>query len=240
MRFSIITVCKNMGEELELTIKSVAEQTFKDFEYIVIDGKSTDQTVNVINKFRDNIDKYVCEEDGGIYDAMNKAIELSSGEYLYFLNAGDAFFDNDSLKMVSKEITTEDLIYGNVVEVDSGRERLNKFNNVNDWFLIRNAICHQAMFIKRSSFIKFGDYNTKFKIAADYEWLLRVWDKEIAKKYISVTVARFLMGGKSSNIKYRKKVLEEYDEIRKKYFNYFEILRYRIYATLVKIYQSIR
>ncbi|MBP9818061.1 glycosyltransferase [Candidatus Shapirobacteria bacterium] len=240
MKFSIITVCKNMGEELELSIQSVSKQSCSDFEYIVIDGMSTDKTTEIVKKYREYIDQYVRENDSGIYEAMNKAINIAKGDYLFFLNAGDTFFDKDTLKKISKNTLKEDLVYGNVVEVNGGQERLNKFDKVDKWFLIKNAICHQAMFIHKNLFLEYGKYNTQNKIAADYEWLLRVWDKNIIKKYIDLTIVRFLMGGKSSDQKYRKLVLDEYDEIRKKYFNYCDICRYKIYASLVKIYQKVK
>src|SRR3989338_780018 len=102
MKVTIITVCKNAQDTIEETIKSVASQDYKDIEYLIIDGKSTDETLKIINKYKNKIDNIISEPDKGIYYAMNKGIKRSTGDLVYFLNSGDLFFDKNTVLNVVK------------------------------------------------------------------------------------------------------------------------------------------
>ncbi len=124
-KVTIITVCYNAIEGIEKTIQSVIGQSYLCIEYIVVDGASTDGTVDVVRKYADNIDYFVSEPDGGIYDAMNKGIKAATGEWIIFLNAGDTFASEDAIKD-ALSIDTEgiDVIYGDSIELDGGTSRL--------------------------------------------------------------------------------------------------------------------
>ena len=112
-KFSIITVCRNEAANIRSTCESITQQAFKDYEWIVIDGASTDQTVKILEEFSHNITKLISEPDNGIYDAMNKGIDLAKGEYVVFMNGGDAFATNQALALVSNA-PQKDLIYGDL------------------------------------------------------------------------------------------------------------------------------
>ena len=123
-RFSIITVSYNAKEDLEKSIKSVSNQTFKNYEYLVIDGNSTDGTKELLRKYDKEINYWVSEKDNGIYNAMNKGARVAKGDYLYFLNAGDTFSDKNSLEGVSREIdNNQDLIYGRIRVVNKRNDK---------------------------------------------------------------------------------------------------------------------
>jgi glycosyltransferase involved in cell wall biosynthesis len=128
IKFSIITVCKNSEKTIEKTIKSVIEQTYKNIEYIIIDGKSTDNTAGIIKKYINKISHYINEEDNGIYDAMNKGVNLAKGDYISFLNADDRLFDELSIERVCKQIKNDnskaiDVFYGAVLILDQETRR---------------------------------------------------------------------------------------------------------------------
>ena len=121
-KFSIITVTYNAGKVLEDTIQSVITQTYKNVEYIIVDGKSTDSTMDIVNRYREHIHTIVSEPDKGLYDAMNKGIDLATGDYLCFLNAGDELHEDDTLQLIVHSLSGEkelpDVIYGETAIVD--------------------------------------------------------------------------------------------------------------------------
>lgn len=175
-KLSIITINLNNEIGLRKTIKSVTEQSFSDFEYIIIDGGSTDSSVEVIKEFADRINYWISEPDKGIYNAMNKGILMSKGVYLYFLNSGDCLVDNSVLDLVFKISLDVDIITGNTL-------MMNKTKVLRKWeapvtFDLETAIyfglSHPASFIKKSLFQKFGQYNERRKIAADWEFFIKV------------------------------------------------------------------
>jgi glycosyltransferase involved in cell wall biosynthesis len=220
MKISVITVCKNMARELEQTINSLKIQSFTDFEYIVVDGKSTDNTIEVIKKNQKFIGKYLIESDTGIYNAMNKGINMANGEYVYFLNAGDTLVNESVLKNVSLKLADYDLVYGDINIVEGDLVYRNSFEHVTNWFLTKNSICHQSLFSKRELFLKWGGFDDSFQIAGDYEWLLRMWYKvKVSRLYLPIVVANFNMGGKSSSQKYVKLRDLESNSVRLAYFN---------------------
>ncbi len=244
MKISVITVCRNAEETIEETVRSVLSQTYKNIEYIIIDGKSTDRTIAVLNKYKDKIDTLISESDRGIYDAMNKAINLCSGEWLFFLNAGDTFINNEIITKVSTEIFNlkkENILYGNVLTNREGDQIINKYDHIDRWFLIRNTICHQATFTKKALYIKFGSFDIKYKIAADYEWLLRmILKNKVTHKYINVEISNYSLDGISNDKAHRNAVLAEYSDIRKIYFSKFEIVVYELYSFILGVLVRIK
>jgi glycosyltransferase len=205
--FSIITVNYNSGEVIKDTIKSLSTQTFKDFEFIVIDGGSTDESFKIIKSSKDKkiIDKLIIEKDQGIFDAMNKGANNSSGEYLLFLNADDFLIDKFVLSKVKKFIDQNkeyDIYYGNLLMVDSininkvVRNWINK-ENENKKLVIGGQITQPSAFIKRQIFdeIKF---NINYKIASDYDFFLRCNLKNYKFKHIPFYIVKMRIGGASN------------------------------------------
>lgn len=174
MKISVITVCYNCENEIYNTLESVAQQTNKEFEYIVIDGHSTDKTLEVVKAFHNRINNMivVSEEDQGIYDAMNKGVRAASGEYVFFLNAGDVFFDELVLHKIKDSLACgADIVYGNILKNDKV-EKYKKNIKLFDLIYLERMICHQAIFAKRELLLLLP-FNTEYKICADRDWLIR-------------------------------------------------------------------
>lgn len=203
MKLSIITINYNNVEGLEKTMRSVVSQSTKDFEYIVIDGNSSDGSKDVIEKYGDRIDYWVSEPDSGIYNAMNKGIRQAAGEYLLFLNSGDFLNDENSLRTVFEElITGEDIIFFDMVLVDTenGKSFVKKYPDFVDFkHLILDAIPHQASLIKREIIIAHGGYNENTDIISDWIFFLDAIIFENASyKHVDKSFSSFNLEGISS------------------------------------------
>ena len=182
MKISVITVCYNSEKTIRDTFESVLVQDYQDIEYIVIDGGSTDDTMKIIHKYSDRIDMVVSEPDNGIYDAMNKGLQLATGEVIGFLNSDDFYSYDSVLSDVANQFeqkTNVDLIYGDLVFVEpSNTQKIVRFyhsSNFKAWKLRFGWMPpHTASFIKRSAYEKVGVFNLNYKIAADYELFVRM------------------------------------------------------------------
>ncbi len=239
MKISIITVCYNAGAAIERTIQSVLRQNYPAIEYIVVDGASTDQTLDVIKKFGTKIDKVISEKDQGIYDAMNKGLAISTGDLVYFLNADDTLIDEDVLSGIARVFLgdpSKTLIYGRVkqsnvsgpVELFNGQFAIRTLDD-----FLQKTICHQAVFAHRSLFSKIGNFDCQYKYAADYEWLVRAYKyNPNGFFYVDKEIANYVSGGRS----YQQGSIttEEYAKVRLKhlfslkhawYFSRYVILR---------------
>jgi glycosyltransferase involved in cell wall biosynthesis len=196
---SIVTVVHNGGQTLEQTIKSVLNQTYQNIDYLIIDGGSTDSTLNIIKRYESSIKYWISEKDHGIYDAMNKGIKAvgEKDSYLLFLNADDYLYDNRTIEYIVSEISDEDFVYGKIqsvgdsVSVYLGRELTFKELPV-------NMIQHQATFVKRKLFDELGSFDTSYKIAADYEFGIRVMKSHAKLKFVDLVVSVMRMGGTGS------------------------------------------
>jgi glycosyltransferase involved in cell wall biosynthesis len=186
---SVITVVFNGVTTFEETILSVVNQNFKDFEYIVIDGGSTDGTLDIIKKNQDKISFWVSEPDKGIYDAMNKGIQKARGEYIYFLGADDVFIDEFVLGKTSVFFKNKfNIYYGNVIFKKRNILYDGKFNGFK---LVTRNISHQCIFYPKAVFVEFK-YNTVYRIFADYDLNLKLFNhKKFQFKYIPLTIALF-------------------------------------------------
>lgn len=228
MKISIITVCKNTGESIKRTVESVLSQTYKDIEYIIVDGASTDGTVEGI---RDAVHtytgehagspllKFVSEPDTGIYNAMNKGIGLATGGVIYFLNAGDRLFNESVVEKVMNEFVQSgaDFIYTDIFCEDERSGYVKKFDRVDRYFLICDCINHQASFYKKEIFDKLGKFDEEYELAADYDSLMKIWnDERIKKKYVNMVAACYDLSGVSSFS--RENVIKERKSIQKKRF----------------------
>lgn len=207
MKLSIITVSYNAEKEIERTLISVYSQTYNDFEHIVIDGASTDGTVDVIKQYVQENTVLVSEPDDGIYNAMNKGIKLSKGEYLLFLNSGDSLYDCDSLADALSQFEDADIVVGGFCFVNSKESKF--FHSIKEieipYYLEIGSLPHPSTFIKKELFDKFGLYDESFKIAADYDFFARaLYAQRTTSKVIDVIISFFYDGGMSSNLKNKK------------------------------------
>ena len=168
MKLSIITVNYNDAIGLERTIKSVISQTFRDFEFIIIDGGSTDKSVEIIRKYEKHIDYWVSEHDGGIYCGMNKGLRQAHGEYINFMNGGDCFYSSNVLEQIFSLGIETDIITG--THVGSPHPNIGK-NGVTMYDLCTGAIDHQASFIKREVALR-HPYDEKYKIVSDWKFFI--------------------------------------------------------------------
>lgn len=243
MKVTIITVCKNAQGTIEATIKSVLSQNYKNIEYIVIDGKSTDKTLNILHKYKNQISAIVSESDHGLYFAMNKGIAKSTGDILYFLNSGDQLFDNNTISNIVKVFkkTNSDIVYGDIELYESGNQVkriLRRQDHVSNFYLVHDTIYHQSIFAKKHIFKKYGKFDTRYKLQADYEWILRlIIRNNVPFYYSSQTVAIFLRGGLSFNeiesFKERFTILPRYFNLFQVIFNgFFFWLLYRVYVKI--------
>ena len=169
MKLSIITVNYNDHNGLRKTVLSVLAQTFSDYEYIIIDGGSTDGSVDIIKEYDSRITYWVSEPDKGIYNAMNKAIDIAKGEYCIFMNAGDVFCSSDTLERVFSYSRCEDIICGNTM---MGDRHLETPEEITFSYLFSNAICHQCAFIKTSLMAKYK-YDENYTIVSDRKFFLQ-------------------------------------------------------------------
>lgn len=195
---SIITVVRNGEKTLERTIRSVTQQTFKNFEYIIIDGDSSDGTLDIIELYGNDISFWVTEPDSGIYNAMNKGISLSSGNYLWFINSGDELYSEDTIeKIVPAILEDPDIIYGDVVlfseETNTGRKLKAKVlsrENLSNGMIV----CHQSVLCSRKIIVK---YNENYDIVADHDWLIHIASKARRVFYQPFPLSIYLAGGVS-------------------------------------------
>lgn len=190
---SIITVVFNDVKGFEQTIKNVISQTYSNIEYIVIDGSSTDGTVDMIKKYEDKITHWISELDGGIYDAMNKGIGLASGQWINFMNAGDTFADNNVLKKIEFNLYSKNVliygnhIYNNEIQYPPDIDKI-KFGGE-----IAN---HQSMFFNKEVLKGELEYYLEYKIGGDVELFSRIYlSHRDLIKYINITIAIFQDGG---------------------------------------------
>jgi len=195
---TVVTVVYNGEEHLEQTIKSVIEQSYDNVEYLIIDGGSTDGTLDIIKKYEDMIDYWVSEQDEGIYDAMNKGIALSIGEYILFMNAGDWFVDSGIVKYIAARIADNrvDYIFGDLNRVDNnGSIEVHKGNL--DTYTKYTPIGHQAIFVK-CQVLREMPFDTKYRIMADYDMMIKLIKKNLTHIYIDRSFSNFVLGGISS------------------------------------------
>lgn len=173
MKYSIITINYNNQVGLRKTIESVVNQTYKDFEYIIIDGGSTDNSVEIIREYEDKIDFWISEPDGGIYNAMNKGIQKAQGDYLNFMNSGDCFHNFEVLSQVAALSVDTDIITGRRKVGDRKLDMIDRGKNgVTMRTLFVGTLGHQASFIKKE-WLKKYPYDENYKIVSDWKFFIQ-------------------------------------------------------------------
>lgn len=204
MKISVITVCYNSAKTIERTIKSVIAQKYDELEYIIIDGGSSDGTLDIIERYKDRIAVCVSEPDYGLYDAMNKGLKRAGGEVFAFLNSDDYYADN-VLRRVNEyfENSDADMVSGNMYICKDGvnvKAVYNKSNMENMFFQV--VYPHPALFARRELYKKYGGFDTSYKIAADSEWVMRVCFKGARVLCVEDYFTYFSSGGLSSRKMY--------------------------------------
>ncbi|MNQ46963.1 PGL/p-HBAD biosynthesis glycosyltransferase [compost metagenome] len=205
MKISIITVCYNSAKTLEKTIISVGNQSYTDIEYIIIDGNSKDNTLEIIQTHSDTISKWISEPDSGLYDAMNKGIRMATGDLIGILNSDDTFYSTTVLSEIAAFHSKNNIeaSVGNIVQhkVDDRIVRVYSSKNWNPEKLVKGFMPpHPSIFFKKDLFQKFGNYELGFKIGADYELITRFFLKnKISWSYSGITTTAMLVGGLSSS-----------------------------------------
>jgi len=221
MKISIITVCLNARDTIEDAIQSVVNQSCADIEYIIVDGGSTDGTLEIIERYKNRVNTLISEKDAGIYDAMNKGIRAATGDIVGILNADDFYSNHDVLQKVvdSFNIPEIQVCYGDLEYVSRGNPRrvvrrwkageFRKSRLGNGW-----TIPHPTCFAKKNIYDACGLFNLDFSLAADYELMLRWFVKhDIKPHYIPATLARMREGGKSATNVFQR--IKGWRELRK-------------------------
>jgi glycosyltransferase involved in cell wall biosynthesis len=198
MKVSIITVCLNSAKTIRKALESVRLQTYKNIELIIVDGVSTDETLQIVTEYQDIVTTIVSEKDKGIYDAMNKGATLATGDVVFFLNSDDAFYDGAVIADVVERFKlapTTDFLYGDVVFDDEGRLTKRTYSHINKCTLEFESLCHQGVFARRELFNIVGLFNLKFKTNADYDWLIRVFKSGATCTWFNRIISLFSLGG---------------------------------------------
>ena len=194
---SVVTVTFNAEKDIENTIKSIINQTyFHAIEYIIVDGGSTDRTIDIIKKYKDYIDFFISEPDNGVYDAMNKAIDIATGTWINFMNAGDQFYDNLVIEnFIRKARISSDLVYGDVNVIGEGINRIVKADLENRIFKV-TPFCHQSLFVK-TVLMKEKKFNTTYIVLADYDFIVNSYVRNKKFQNLDFTVSKYQLGGMS-------------------------------------------
>ena len=205
MKISIITVCYNSAATIEKTFKSLQSQTYKNIEYIVVDGGSKDATLELIKKYETHITKWISKADRGLYDAMNKGIDLSTGDIIGILNSDDIFSDMFVLENIAKFHQENDIdaSIGNITQFNKSGKTVRVYSAKN-WAPNKLKIgfmpAHPAIFFKRELFENYGKYRLDFISGADYELIVRFFlTNKITLKYSDITTTAMQIGGISSS-----------------------------------------
>lgn len=241
---TIATVCYNAAKELEKTIQNVAKQTYPNIEYIIIDGNSKDNTLEIIKKYESDISSYISEKDNGIYDAMNKAINVAKGDYILFMNAGDTFVSDTIIEEVFIELyknfdsTTNfpDLIYGDYTVINKTFSETVKAEPLEKtWTGMK--FCHQSMFLKTKLAKKqlfSGNY-----ITSDFEQVYELYQKGISFYYFPKSIANFKTDGLSSKNKLKvrfesKEVVQRHDKSLKTALSFWKLIVWTFFVETLR------
>ena len=212
VKISIITVNLNKAIGLKNTFNSVFRQSAKGFEYIVIDGESTDGSKELIKKNANRLTYWLSEKDRGVYHAMNKGISKATGEYLIFLNSGDHFINENILETISTELDGTDIVYGDIFLIESSTKSWAGHypSRLSFQHFVEGSLPHPASFIKRTVFDKVGLYDESLKIVADWKFFMdAICRFNVSYKHVDKTISVFYLDGLSSVAKNQALLQEE-------------------------------
>ncbi len=214
---SVVTVVFNGAKHIEETIRAVAAQTYVNVEHIVIDGGSTDGTVDVLRRYDDALGYWMSEPDSGVYDAMNKGVmQVRDPEsYILFANADDSLYSPDALQRVIEQGRGEEILYGRMLLADDKVSAVvGKRVELPD--LALQTLCHPATFVRRRVFDSVGMFDTRYTIAADYDHIVRCFAAPVSTRFVDVVVSRMRMGGLSED-QFMRSCRERKDVIRRRF-----------------------
>lgn len=197
MRISIITATYNSASTVADTFESVLKQTYKDIDYFVIDGGSSDRTLDIIKEYQPKFGgrmHYISEKDRGIYDAMNKGVGMATGEWVIFMNAGDVFAADDVLRRVfCQPLADADVVYGDVVKDGNVKKAPESY-----YLYHRMIFCHQCVFTRRDSLIS-TPFDIRHRLSADFKSFIELYQKGARFRYVNLPIAIFDTGGVSNS-----------------------------------------
>jgi glycosyltransferase involved in cell wall biosynthesis len=201
MKLSIITINRNNAPGLQKTINSILEQSIEAYEYIIIDGASTDESIEIIKKHSGQITEWVSEPDHGIYNAINKGIKIAKGDYCLFLHSGDVLYNNCVLQRIGQCNINSDIACFDAVVNEKNKDILVASpRSISFYTFYHHTILHQATLIRRSLFDKYGFYNEKYRIVSDWEFFVRVlFIHNASFQSFPITLSVFDTGGISSD-----------------------------------------
>lgn len=238
MKYTYITVCYNAAKVIEKTMDSVVNQTYRDIEYILVDGASSDGTKEIIMRYaaKDSRIRFVSEPDHGIYDAMNKGIDMASGDIINILNAGDSLKGRKTLENLDRFIQSHDadIYYGNIIycypDGKTSTRVYSPFCGTKFYYLLGDCVNHQSIYARKECF-EHNNFDQKYQISADRDWMIRM--HKAGKRYMAtgITICRYSLDPSSASVSREALAWDENKAQIKQYFP----LGYPIYWTLDKI-----
>ena len=226
MLLSIITITYNAEQFLERTIQSILAQTDQDFEYIIVDGKSKDGTLQIASTYKNRVNQLISEPDKGLYDAMNKGLKLAKGDFVWFMNAGDEINDKETVSRIAQSVTKQtDVLYGDTYFTNNEGKIQGLRSEITPHHLPKNLkwqdmklgmlVCHQSFIARKSITPLYMENN----LSADVDWEIECLKRAKNVQYLDFVVAKYLTGG-VSNQQLKRSLLDRY-EVLKKHFGVF-------------------
>ena len=239
MKISIITISYNVKDKIEKTITSVINQSYNNIEYIIVDGNSKDGTIDIINKYNKDISIIISEEDCGIYDAFNKGIKYATGDLITFLNAGD-YYDTDYCDFVNENFPEfGNFLCSNVSFFDKKGDSFILYPSFPNLKMYSPPFLHPSLVVRRNLFLKFGDFNLKFKTFSDFDWMLKLSRSNLSGIYINQTKVNFEFDGISSRYNPKEYIMVLKNNEYNIYQIFFSFFYYSIFHTKIKLLKFI-
>jgi len=243
LKVSIVTITYNSEKTLDETIASVLSQSYKNIEYIIVDGNSSDKTIEIIKKYEDKISTFLSEPDNGIYDAMNKGLKLATGDVVGILNSDDVYFDHKVIEKVVEDF--KESIYGDLYYVEENNlDKVSRYWKSSSFkqgsFKKGWHPAHPTFFVKREVYKKYGYFDLNMKVSADFELMLRFLEKyAISTSYLSEVLVKMRLGGESNSsiqniIKGNKSILKAFEKNGIE-VNKFSYLFYRFVPKIIQV-----
>jgi len=243
-KVSVITACYNSKKTIEQTVDSVIRQTYDNIEYIIIDGSSKDGTIDILNKYKGDIDIIISEPDRGIYDAFNKGILASTGDIIFFLNSDDYFYDEkvvEDVACIYRNRSDINVVYGNVLIVDeaAGYKHANgRFTSISD-LSQGQMIPHQGVFVRRHLFDKLGLFSVSYRICSDFDFIIKCFKDDFEKiQYFDRIIAVFREGGISSKPENHMLKKMEFSYIIHKHFDILNLQNELLKSSVYGLYKA--
>lgn len=239
-KLSVITIVFNNVRDIERTMLSVLNQTYPHIEYLVIDGASTDGTLDILKKYESKLSKLISERDKGIYDAMNKGLASATGDYVLFMNSGDELYAPDTVEKVFSTAANADIYYGETEMYDEQRQSLGRRRHQApeqfSWksFRYGMSVSHQAIYIRRSLT---EPYDMQYQLSSDIDWVIKAAKKAKTIVRVNGYVAKYLVGGMSKK-RHRQSLKERFHIFSKHYGFIPNVINHLIIAVRLAIYYS--